>query len=210
MSSIRHRGTIVKWDDGKGFGFIAPDAGTGDVFAHIKAVVGARRPVVGDRVVFFPGTDNQGRARAIQMQFEDGATFWSWRALSLALATAFLAAQALVAWLGRSSPVVPVVYAMMSAVTFGAYWHDKSSARHGAQRLPENVLHLLELSGGWPGALPQATGADRCWYPGGGTSAAGARSRAVLRPARRRGGRCAGRRGTPRSKARRRDCCPPR
>lgn len=153
MSSVRHRGTMVKWDDEKGFGFIAPDAGAGDVFAHVKAVVGARRPRLGDRVFFFAGKDNQGRARAIQVQFDDGATVGAGRVLALVFALAFLAAVALAAWLGRITPVIPVVYAMMSAVTFGAYWHDKISARHGAWRLPENGLHLLELVGGWPGAL---------------------------------------------------------
>ena len=153
MSSVRQSGTIVKWNDEKGFGFIAPDAGAGDVFAHVKAVVGARRPMVGDRVFFFPGRDNQGRSRAIQVQFEDGSGLWSWRAIALVFSASFLAALALVAWLGRVAPVFPVVYAMMSAVTIAAYWHDKNSARHGAQRLPENALHLLELFGGWPGAL---------------------------------------------------------
>ncbi|MEO7319196.1 MAG: cold shock and DUF1294 domain-containing protein [Chthoniobacteraceae bacterium] len=153
MNSVRQSGTIVKWDDEKGFGFIAPDAGSGDVFAHVKAVVGARRPAVGDRVFYFPGKDSEGRARAAQVQFEDASGVWSWRVLALVLSAAFLAAQGLAAWLGRITPVIPVVYAMMSAVTLGAYSHDKASARHGAWRLPENVLHMLELFGGWPGAL---------------------------------------------------------
>ena len=153
MNSVRQSGTIVKWDDEKGFGFIAPDAGSGDVFAHVKAFVGARRPVVGDRVFYFPGKDNQGRARALQVQFEGAPGLNSWRALGLTFAAAFLAALALAAWLGRVTPIFPVVYLMMSTVTLGAYWHDKTSARHGAWRLPENALHLLELFGGWPGAL---------------------------------------------------------
>lgn len=153
MSSVRQSGTIVKWDDEKGFGFIEPDAGAADVFAHAKAVVGARRPVVGDRVLFFPEKDNQGRSRAIQVQFEKRSLLRWQSALALTMAGAFLAALALAAWTGRISPVLPAVYAMMSAVTVGAYGRDKNRARHGGRRVSENALHLLELSGGWPGAL---------------------------------------------------------
>lgn len=41
----------------------------------------------------------------------------------------------------------------MSCVTFIAYAFDKSAAIKGRQRTPEQTLHLLELLGGWPGAL---------------------------------------------------------
>ena len=153
MSSVRQRGTILKWDDEKGFGFIAPETGPGDVFVHIKAVVGARRPVVGDAVYYFPGKDDRGRARATQVQFVTATGLPTGQTLALIFGAAFLAALALSAWIGRISTVFPVVYAMMSAVTVAAYWHDKSSARHGTSRLPETWLHLLEFFGGWPGAL---------------------------------------------------------
>lgn len=33
------------------------------------------------------------------------------------------------------------------------YWRDKHKARADQWRIPENVLHALELAGGWPGAL---------------------------------------------------------
>ncbi|MCY1539162.1 hypothetical protein D9M68_747340 [compost metagenome] len=33
------------------------------------------------------------------------------------------------------------------------YWQDKANALHGRWRTPENALHLVELLGGWPGAL---------------------------------------------------------
>lgn len=44
-------------------------------------------------------------------------------------------------------------YGFMSAVTFVAYSLDKHAARSGNRRTPEATLHLLELLGGWPGAL---------------------------------------------------------
>jgi len=33
------------------------------------------------------------------------------------------------------------------------YWWDKSAAQKGARRTPESNLHLMDLLGGWPGAL---------------------------------------------------------
>jgi len=41
----------------------------------------------------------------------------------------------------------------MSVVTFLAYLMDKRRAVGGTWRIRESMLHLLELGGGWPGAL---------------------------------------------------------
>ena len=49
--------------------------------------------------------------------------------------------------------LVLVVYVAASLVTFVIYAIDKSAAKKGARRTPENTLHLLALVGGWPGAL---------------------------------------------------------
>ncbi len=43
--------------------------------------------------------------------------------------------------------------ALLSALTYWAYWCDKRRAQQGAWRMPEARLHLLELLGGWPGAF---------------------------------------------------------
>lgn len=40
----------------------------------------------------------------------------------------------------------------ISLITYGLYWHDKRQARNSGQRIPEKVLHSLELIGGWPAA----------------------------------------------------------
>lgn len=46
-----------------------------------------------------------------------------------------------------------LLYAVMSVVTFAAFWADKRRARRGTWRIPERTLHTMELLGGWPGAL---------------------------------------------------------
>jgi len=63
-------GTLKSWNDQKGFGFIRPEQGGEDVFAHISAVHGERRPLVGDRVLYVSGRDPQGRLRAEHLRLD--------------------------------------------------------------------------------------------------------------------------------------------
>jgi uncharacterized membrane protein YsdA (DUF1294 family) len=44
-------------------------------------------------------------------------------------------------------------YIAASLVTFIVYGWDKRCARRGKQRVRERTLHIMELLGGWPGAL---------------------------------------------------------
>ncbi len=44
-------------------------------------------------------------------------------------------------------------YLAASVAAFGAFAWDKLAARTGRRRLRERTLHILELVGGWPGAL---------------------------------------------------------
>ena len=48
---------------------------------------------------------------------------------------------------------VTLVYVIMSVITFCAYGLDKFKAQKGLWRMPEKMLHILELCCGWPGAL---------------------------------------------------------
>lgn len=65
---------------------------------------------------------------------------------------AFLAAVTTLS-LHYASPIVPAVYVVLSALTYTTYSRAKDSAQAGYWRVPESTLHLMELVGGWPGAL---------------------------------------------------------
>lgn len=51
------------------------------------------------------------------------------------------------------------VYVAASLAAFVAFWLDKQRAVNGGRRVPEHLLYLLALVGGWPGALL----ASRCF-----------------------------------------------
>ncbi|MVV50541.1 DUF1294 domain-containing protein [Pseudomonas sp. PB120] len=56
-------------------------------------------------------------------------------------------------WLQGISLVPLSAYGIVSVLAFFLYWSDKRKARTDSWRTPENVLHAVELAGGWPGAL---------------------------------------------------------
>lgn len=56
-------------------------------------------------------------------------------------------------WLRGVSVIPLAAYGIVSVLAFFLYWSDKRKARADNWRTPENVLHAVELAGGWPGAL---------------------------------------------------------
>ncbi|OHC11139.1 MAG: hypothetical protein A2002_04120 [Pseudomonadales bacterium GWC1_66_9] len=165
---MERRGVLKSWDDGKGFGFIQPETGGEQLFVHISAMRGDRRPRAGETVLFVAGHDREGRARARHMRhaglsLDEPSIRSSRRAAggmrhplpkllafcglcALPLAGAFKLPQDGPFWaLGG--------YALFSFVSFLQYWLDKRRAASGRWRIPEASLHAVELLGGWPGAL---------------------------------------------------------
>lgn len=48
---------------------------------------------------------------------------------------------------------IPVIYLIVSVISFVAYAMDKRAARKEKQRIPEKTLHIFDLLGGWPGGM---------------------------------------------------------
>ena len=73
-----------------------------------------------------------------------------WR-VALGLAALAVVAVAVVA--GFLPALLGAMYFLMSALSYFMYRSDKIAARSDVQRTPETSLHLVDLLGGWPGAL---------------------------------------------------------
>lgn len=168
---MRYPGTLVEWNDARGFGFVQADAGGTRLFVHISAFqpkpLPNARPQLGMRLEFAVGMHG-GKKRALQV---------AWRQLAPCAAArpppvhiprstkdlqgvgtyfailAFVGLMVAVAALWGMQRWVASLYAVLSLITFLAYWKDKAAAQAGRWRTPESTLHTLALLGGWPGAL---------------------------------------------------------
>ncbi len=64
---MRSHGTLVKWDDQRGFGFIAPAQAGDEVFVHVSAFARGARPQVGETVSFLVQLKPDGRRAAVEV-----------------------------------------------------------------------------------------------------------------------------------------------
>src|SRR5690554_5860923 len=63
-------GTLSRWDDERGFGFISPVGGRVAVFVHISAFPrGSRRPILGDTVSYQTEITAEGKIRAARASY---------------------------------------------------------------------------------------------------------------------------------------------
>lgn len=149
---MRQEGTVTRWNDQRGFGFITPAAGGPDVFVHISAVPRDIRPTVGSKVTYRPTSDDQGRPRTSDIRGYRASTPPGVGVAAIT-ATVFIGAAIALAVSGMIPTLVPAVLLVTSVVAFLMYRTDKRAAVRGAYRIPESTLHLVSLLGGWPGAL---------------------------------------------------------
>ena len=157
---MRIKGKITQWDDAKGFGFIQPILKGERVFVHIKALQNrTHRPVLGEVVTYSLGKDEQGRLQAQDVTFAGEKhrikTAKTAAKAPLLLVSGFAGLLTLALFFAKLPLYVLVAYALLSVLTFIAYWLDKRKAQAGKShnRTPESTLQLLALLGGWPGAL---------------------------------------------------------
>lgn len=65
---MRIHGTLTKWNDDRGFGFISPANGGPELFVHISAFTrDGRRPTVGELVSYEIETSSDGKMRAVNI-----------------------------------------------------------------------------------------------------------------------------------------------
>lgn len=164
-SQRRLSGELVGWNEDRGFGFIRPNDGGADVFAHVHAFIDTtRRPALGDRVTFRTEQAPDGRIRATEVAPRDRRVPVSARKarrggrlvgalVAILLVVAFIALAALIDTLWPVPTWIPYSYAVVSVMTAIFYALDKAAARRGEWRISESTLHVLALIGGWPGAF---------------------------------------------------------
>lgn len=66
MEKNKNTGTLVRWNDSKGFGFIKTEQDSQDIFIHITELKHMkRRPVINDTIHFETETGSDGRNKAV-------------------------------------------------------------------------------------------------------------------------------------------------
>jgi cold shock CspA family protein len=65
---MRSHGTLSKWNDERGFGFITPAGAGGDLFVHVSAFPkDGMRPRLGEVVSFEIESGSDGKSRAVRL-----------------------------------------------------------------------------------------------------------------------------------------------
>ena len=150
----RLTGTVIEWNDDRGFGFIRPDEGGADVFLHISAFNTHGRPEKGLIVTYAVENMANRNARAVNVRVPQTlSTAMEGLLLSLAPVLFFFAALGIYARFYGLPWYLPAGYGVMSEFTYLAYRADKAKAQAGMWRTPEKELHWMSVLCGWPGAL---------------------------------------------------------
>ncbi|OKH53092.1 DNA-binding protein [Calothrix sp. HK-06] len=163
------KGQLIRWKDDRGFGFIQPADGSKEVFLHISELNNtSRRPVAGDTIYYYVVPEKGGKVRASNAYIESAIpsavssnSKGAFKTRSLSKVPVFktilvssIPLFGSVHFALTTTIVFPLIlYAVMSLLTFGLYADDKSRAKQGKWRTPENTLHLFELAGGWFGGF---------------------------------------------------------
>jgi uncharacterized membrane protein YsdA (DUF1294 family)/cold shock CspA family protein len=173
---MKKQGTVVKWDDARGFGFIRSVGTSGDIFFHVRdfRAAGDRAPRQGLAVTFEeihvggkgprgmavqPADEKVPHANAAQPSGRRPARSnrstsspGSGAFIALPLMALYAVALAWGVWTQRLPWWVLPSLLALNLLTFVAYWQDKWAASKGHWRISESALHVWGLAGGWPAA----------------------------------------------------------
>ncbi len=144
-------GKIVAWDSKRGFGWLECDGER--LFVHLREFKGSEIiPGLDVKFPFVVGTDVQGRpcAKGVDASLVNGrvkVSGWLLLAALLFWPIAGIASLSSLWWI----PVLQM--AILSTVIYKLYEHDKRQAIHYAWRIPQTIMYLGEMAGGWPGAF---------------------------------------------------------
>ena len=155
---MRTKGKITSWNDEKGYGFITPSVGGRQIFVHISALSNRnRQPEINQLVTYSLSSDKQGRACAAMVTLPGDQLPQKTKrkngSLSVIAAAFFFAIVGVSVLTAKIPSLILALYIVASLITFTVYAVDKSAAKKGVWRTQESTLHLLSLTGGWPGAL---------------------------------------------------------
>ena len=154
---MRLKGKLIKWNNEKAFGFILPNGGGDQVFIHKTAFSNRHLlPQINDTITFSIAKDKQERYCANEAIFlgekMKKKQTNNINKFSIYLSITFLCLVIIASMMNYIPINLAYAYIGLSVITFIAYAFDKSKAKRGAWRTPENTLHLFALIGGWPGA----------------------------------------------------------
>ncbi|KGY07542.1 DUF1294 domain-containing protein [Vibrio sinaloensis] len=142
------QGTISEWNHHKGYGYISVDDQEAQVrFDLFDFEAFGHPPRLRDRVQFRLAEDEQGALKAVHVERQFVFSF------PLAVAIWFVSTMVASVFLLNFPPVVLVGAIALSTVTYLIYSVDKQAQHTGGSQVPDMVFYLLNLFGGWPGAL---------------------------------------------------------
>lgn len=155
-------GQIVRWDNDKGFGFVATQTPPLNIFFH-ASVLQARHllPQNGEQVkIKAKYADGKWTATEVgsprRRQAEAAAAKQAAKLLQPMRDKLMFALPLAGLWLlllALKLPKILVAAVLLSLLCAAMYAWDKQAALSGRRRIPEAKLNLFALLGGWPGAL---------------------------------------------------------
>ncbi len=142
------KGTVVKFDTHKGFGFIRSDHHEKDIFVHISNVNNANKLGPGQSVEFEIKKTAKGRAAVLVIAGRKQPSPCVFFGSLVVVVTLVIAL-----YLGQSMHAVTAYFLGINITTLLIYGYDKAIAGTGKLRVPEWALHTLAITGGTPAAL---------------------------------------------------------